>query len=507
MPRSRLLPLFFAFAFLASGAFYLGLQRDPYLRGSDAYYYALQADHWASTGEVKIPDSGFIHRVNGLVIRAGLSPETALRLWIAVSLLAMGCAVALLIGNLPEFHPWASSLVYFWILLSPTLAFTAVEFPKMFSAWLALPLWLVPLAVRKRAWPLAILLSFATVLLHRMAMPWAILFSIAVFLTRGKIQIRRFWLWPAMGVLMIAGAYAIFFQDRLHWLDVSRFSWEKLQPGVYTLLARERLPRALKFELIAAFGIFLACGMAFWRNALAPRRILLLPAALILPGLVPLGSAEIFGIGERYALSLVPIFLLGSLFLLGQTRRRAVSAPAIARVLALAAASGVVLLVSLRWRLEGSHPLAIDPPFARYEKAVDALRGREIPMLIAHKGFVFFYKHQLKREAFPYEPEAHWNRERIWRVVDGLSAEELNYFSGERCGWTSGMMAALPETDYFLIREDCWQALRGKITAEDDADLYERAWATAINPSQPRPKFLYAKHRNDAQDEFPAIAP
>ncbi len=39
--------------------------------------------------------------------------------------------------------------------------------------------------------------------------------------------------------------------------------------------------------------------------------------------------------------------------------------------------------------------------------------AKEIPMLIVHRGMHFYYKYQTGRDAFSYEPEAHWDKTRV----------------------------------------------------------------------------------------------
>ena len=134
--------------------------------------------------------------------------------------------------------------------------------------------------------------------------------------------------------------------------------------------------------------------------------------------------------------------------------------------------------------------------------------GREsIPMLIANKGLVFFYKFQWMREAFPYEPEKHWDKTRVWRLTDGITPDELFYYTPEECRWDSGLTKALNTPGYSLIREDCYEKFRSNVTEATDPDLYQRVWRSWLNPSLHRPNFLYPKHAEDTEDEFPALPP
>jgi hypothetical protein len=158
-------------------------------------------------------------------------------------------------------------------------------------------------------------------------------------------------------------------------------------------------------------------------------------------------------------------------------------------------------------RTELSHPHSLDPDFASYASVTEELADREIPMLIAQKGLVFFYKFKQMREAFFYEPEPHWNKSRLWRVTSQITVDELNYYAPEGCGFETGLMQGLTTPGYALVREDCWARFREKVSETVDPDLYERVWDTHLNPSQPRPAFLYPKHIEDKVEEFPALPP
>lgn len=106
---------------------YLQLSKDDFLRGPDAYYYALQADYWATTGEVKIPDSSFVHRVNGQLQRFGLQTESAVRIWVVLSLFLL-CSITVYLFR--TINLLITSVIVGWLLLSPSLLFVAIEFPS-----------------------------------------------------------------------------------------------------------------------------------------------------------------------------------------------------------------------------------------------------------------------------------------------------------------------------------------------------------------------------------------
>jgi len=497
--------LFFILILVGSSLFlYNTLSKDSYLRGADAYYYAVQAKYYATTGHVRIPDSSPVHRLTGALQKAGLSTEQAIRFWIVVSLFLFGLSAGGLVflGRRPEV---LSFLLLLGILLSPSLLFTAIEFPKIFSWLIFVSLWFYPLALAKKKWGLSILIALGSCLLHRAGLPIALLFSLGVFLTCGNFRARmglKKILLTGLAFGLMVLFYVLIFKDRFHLFDLGRLSWEHLNLGFFSLLLRENLPLAIKVEMISLPLIFVFIAIKFWRSPGVNRREILLPCALILPAFFPMGSDEVFNAGERYAILLPALLWVGSLFLSTRfepSREMGSWKGLVPWALALGA---IPFLSPLR--LELSHPLRLDPDYPGYDQVVKELEKFQLPMLIAQKNLVYFYDYKLSREAFPYEPEDHWNKERVWRLLYKIFPEELNYYLEDRCKWEGGLLKSLEVPDYTLIREDCWVAMRSKITYEENSDLYHRAWETWLNPSKKRPLFLYPKH-GGGEGEFSAL--
>lgn len=491
MTQKTMMLAWLLLAALASFLLWKTLSQEAHLRGADAYYYALQSHYYAVTGAVKIPDPSFIHRVNGSLESWGWSTEQAIRFWTCLSLF-LSFLTAWILALLPPRKPLAiSSLLLMLYLLSSSQLFMALEFPKMFSGVLLLPLWFCPLLGR-RPW-LSLLPAAASVWLHKAALPWALLWIAGLFLFP---RLRRFRSGGKGGVLalaavLLAAGGLLYFSPQ-----GQRLSFANLQVGYWSLLLRSHLPIGLRVEMLLAPLVYALCA---WRARGESAWRILLPLALCLPAFLPLGVGEVWSVGERYALCVPSILWSGSLFLLAGIPEKSSWAWMGCMLLPLALFPAS--------RLAGAHPASIDPDFQAYERVVEELKDRDIPMLIAHKGLVFSYKYKLMREAFPYEPESHWDKKRLWRLLYAIRPEELDYYLPESCSWGSGLVQALAEPDYALIREDCWEIFRSKVPSGENEDLYHRIWGTWLNPSQKRPAFLYEKHRSDAIEEFPALPP
>jgi hypothetical protein len=161
----------------------------------------------------------------------------------------------------------------------------------------------------------------------------------------------------------------------------------------------------------------------------------------------------------------------------------------------LATVCVLITVALLPIRLQSYRALLMADDYAAYEKVVAALRDRPIPMLIAHRGLDFFYSYRLRRDAFHFDPEPDWNRSETWRIAARITPEEVAYYSPSQCPWGESAWA-IRATGYVLVREDCWEQIRAQITRDENPDLYTEVWDNMENPSQTRPDFLRARHRD-----------
>ncbi len=472
------------------------LGRD-FLPGFDAYYYAVQADFLAHTGRLRIPDSGLVHYAIAALTFCGLSAENAVRAWTACSL-ALFYATLLLLLRRCRSRSLAVCL-FAWALASPTILFLAVEFPKNFSFLIAFAAWFLFIDGRHtRLAPLAALVCLAA-LLHKSALVYAGVAGCALLLPAlaGKIPL------PPRRLLVAAGCVAAFFllwalfaTDAPHRADLLRLKTSAYTPGIIALLGEKNLPSPIQAELIFALIVFCIQVCLHWGK----KKRLLLPALLTATVAMPAFGTETFNFGERFAL-LCPFLVLLSCFLLYKDEERRF--PPRSVVFALLPAAVLCAFA----RLPALYPPERDDSLRAYAAMTEALAPKGIPLLIVHRGMHFYYKYHTGRDAFSFEPEKHWDKTRIRRLAWGLTDDEWQAHLPAECGWSSGRVAKMPAPGYTLIREDCWNAARRNVNPAFNPDLYDLMWNNPMNPSAPRPTFLYKKHTDDGDEEFPAIAP
>ena len=489
------------------------LGNEPCPRGTDAYYYALQADSWHRTGQVRIPDSSPLHPLIGSLMRAGLGAEDALKVWTGLSLLLF-CTAFYALGLSRAVRPlWLGPLIL-WPLWSPSVLFCALEFPKTFSFTIVFTLALA--AARPRpGWLLAMSGLFAAAcLLHKIALVHtaSALAGLLVFWGLGlarprPVLSRALAVKLALTALVGLGLLTLLIFKTSLGTELSRLGGRRLTPGVLALLLEPNLPSAVRVELLLA-GLALIGILLKNRYGL---RGVVLALGLTGPAFMPAFGAEPFSLGERFGLLLPLTTALALIFLqppltaapsslLGDPNpaHRKKSRAALTALAALALAGSLV-------RPDWSYPPRLSLPCFEYESLTKKLERLDIPMLIVNRDFHFYYKFRTGREAFSYEPEKHWPKDRIWRLVYGVSPAELRAYLPTGCGWGDSRVVLFPSTPYSLVREDCYVPFRAAALASTNPELRALVGSSVMNPSEPRPAFLYQKHQADEKDEFSAL--
>ena len=489
------LPTWLALFLICAGGLFHQLASRRFLCGVDGYYYALQADTWALTGEVKIPDSSAVPRLMGLIQRMGVGTEVAVKaLWAGLMFLTWLMFLFLVLKINPIM---IRSFMLMWIMLSPSILFNAIEFPRMILAMSMVPLWFAVLRTRA-GMPGALAMACGSILLHKGLAPFAVIFGVS-------LAFQRFaWRQGLIGFLIACGLMfaSLGLKDHLRWTDWHRVNFVASPPGLSTLMNRSSLPISLKWEL--SFSIVVAL-LLLWRSIAGEgkQRIGFLGIGFLLPALMPSSPSEVFGAAERWALIYPAMLISVAAFVSGECswKKTLGIRQRVFLIWMLAAAIALSAFKLLAY----AHPLSLDPPYSKYEQLVQELSKQDIPLLVAHRGLNFYYKYRLRREAFAFEPEDFWDHQRIWRLTYRISPAEMNYYLPENCRFGSGMVQSTSVQEYLLIREDCWDAFRQAVSRIDDDDLRARVFNSWQNPSQKRPPFLYARHTQDKPDEFPAL--
>ena len=499
---------------------FLSLNRSTFLRGADAYYYALQARFLVEKGVMCIPDSSPFIPCLALTSQLGLTYEKTINLW-TVFIQLLGVINSLFIWGLAKRRNKVSILTLFlllsWVMLSPTFFFTSLEFPKYALALAMLPLWLAVFANR-RFWLVSMGAVILSCIMHRALIGLLGLSVIGaglffVFkrrvwegLVKTATDTKRKRMIAGSGVVTALLFLAVLKTGYFSWLDLARFDWQNVQPAWITFFGREATPLVLKIEVLLAF---LLIGGIITFNAAAKEMLLTLGSWLWLPFIFfivafPLGSVEVMGVAERLCLAIPLVAVIFVLSLSSDSREKKDCVVRSSRVkkivisFVMIGVSFLLLLVQVfpDGYLKLVHPEQLNPDYGLYDAITKILAEQEIDMLIAHRGLNFYYKYQTLQEAFHYEPEDHWPKELIWRVVYGISPSEWAFYLPSDFLWESGNLYTLVGP-YSLIREDGWVKFRDSVRNSKDVYLQERVFSLWLNPVQRRPAFLYRKHSEE----------
>lgn len=482
-------------AILVFASRYLYLSCLPFLQGPDAYYYALQIKFFHLFGSLKIAERSILLPLMGFTPRLGLTYEQAIIGW--TLLIQILCTANLMVARWLFFRKtsvFSGYLSGIYLLFSPTLTFLCLVFPKYAFALIFLPFWPAAL-INRKYWPVT-LSAFLLSGISHLSMIGIGLFLFGVVFLREKtwrcfmniktIIITVSFLCMVLGFL-ISSKYLMI-------LDWQRISWDGLQPALWTFLRREGIPLALKVEAVLSLMVL---GLVFlFRKPLGyDFKLGLFWAPFIgLLTLVPMSSQELMGIAERFSL-LLPVVVM--LMIMGITKFSSFEKRLI-ELLLLGSLALIAVFPKDFYQLV--YPKKMDPDYALFHQVTMAFSTKEIPMLVAHQGLNYYYKYQTMKESFPYEPEAHWPKQKIWRVVYGVRLAEWNFYLPEKFLWDSGLLLDLPGP-YSLIREDCWNVFRDRVEKKSqDEDLRDRVLHSWRNPNRKRPEFSRGRV-NEKEDE------
>jgi hypothetical protein len=493
---------------LVFGSRYIFLTGLPFLNGPDAYYYALQIRFFIADGVLKIPDSSPLLQLMGYTGKLGMSCEQTIVLWTVLIQVLCGVSVfaAYRLMRKENNQGIIPGLLVAWTFISPTLTFTCIEFPKYAFALIFMPLWPVALN-NKRLWPVSAgaiifsavshltMIGIALVLLAG----WAVFGGLLSLIRVRAGSKRPVFRWPvlAIGIVLLVMLAAFWGGKFLMPADLKRIELQGLQPGLWTFLSRDGIPQWLKGEVLGAAVVCI--GLAIWafRDTTRRNTLFWLPFAILLL-IIPFGSKEMMGIPERLclALPLMAITMLaGTRFVLPKWFGIPIGS-LIFVILGLAAFFSKEYLASV-------HPDRFNPDYPLYDQVTQAIGGRDIPMLISHQGLNYYYKYKTMKESFPYEPESHWPKTRIWRVVFGITPSTWAYYLPKQDLWGGGLLFSLP-AKYTLVREDLWVQFRDQLRTSQDEELRVLVFHSWLNPSQKRPEFARKRAEKDNDGEFSA---
>lgn len=483
------------------------LMHFRYLPGTDAYYYALQAQSLLDYGHLKVPDLGVLHYVVAVICRSGASIETSFRIVLSGIYALYNLGLMFLIVRLKE--KTQALAILLWVLGSSVVGFHAIEFPKLSLGLSMVPMWfLLPIGTKKGNILWLGLLLIACALLHPILPFLVVLFVSTVALGRARLADpwkRRF----SIGTMIAAVVGCVLFviATKTWWpgIGLRLASFRPGIPGMLSLTTLGDLPIDLKVT-VAVIWLLLAILLVDYLLSGFSNWTYLIVGTLFIP-LWPDREGGLVGLGGR--LSVLVVFLASPLMIVIcdelDAKSRLLTCLRTSRTTWCMALVAIGIACVLPLRLNGYNGLLMGDDYPSYERVVAALSHDDIPMLIAHRGLDFFYSYRLRRDAFHFDPEPNWKRSEIWRVAMRITPEEVAYYSPTSCLWGEAAKT-IPETDYLLVREDCWEQLRARLTPADNPDLYVEVWEDSENPSQPRPSFLRRKHHNVIDKAFPTFS-
>lgn len=475
------------------------------LRGWDGYYYALQIDSWFRTGTVQHPDGNLIFLLVTPLKWLGLNAENALRVWQAFSLFLFLASFSWILRTVKNVS--CAWIAFSWAVLSPMLAYLDISFPKMFAFLICFNGVFYYTAKKPFKWVGWCLCACGAILLHRMAVAYVFLTIIWLFENSIKqVRQRKMMIGCILAVIIFFALLQMTNVFSFSLIDLSRITSGKMWPGAISLFFTYAYPALKRIELLCAAVALVGLLAAYRKNL----RKIYLPILWCGLSFLPAFANNGLGLGERFGL-LLPYFVVLSFIWLVHDEEKPIVAPVI-KYHWLAVMLVVGSMVIGCFRLPYSMLRTDVENHAIWEQWMCFLQDKDVPMLVTPKGFNWFYKFRTGRESFPFGPEDHWPKDKIFRFVVGSSAAHLEPFVSKEC---KEQLIPFDEQrcgdlvlDACLIREDCWQEAWANITAATAPHIFPFIHHDDLNPMQKRPAFLYRKHKADHPDDpFPALPP
>lgn len=441
------------FFILQALAIYGSLSRSAFIPGTDGYFLLSQAQELLKSGHLRVFDGGLLAFPLAALMKIGLGGDVATKWILAFNFAAFQTSFAIL------FYKRLRAPLFSVMILIMSLAtlplYHAIEFPKLTMAAIFFPLWF---AETSRAKILGVAL---TSFLHTAFLPFAGLVLAARL-------IPKFVYFAMTATLLL-----------LVW-----------KSSLLALVSNPELSVLLRSEILFAFATTFLLAIS---NRQSPA-VTLLAGAL---ALFVLPSAKPFDEGQRLALLvalLTPVLLTQAFGTsLVHLRSRTKWVVAVLAPLLLSFRSATVL--------ERDLPQI---PYTRFEKIVSKLKQKNVEMLIAARPLKFFYTARTGRDAFPFDPESHWPKDRVWRVVFDVEGDEYGFTAEEGCFFGEENASNIADTGALLIREDCWEKFRRSISKDELPGLYARVFQNSRNPSQQRPERLRERNKHDSSSPFSA---
>ena len=490
---------------LQTAYFVYFLHQFRYLPGTDAYYYALQTQSLLDTGHLKVPDTPVLYYTMAILCRSGLSIEASFKAVLSAIFIIYSAGLWSLVLRLKR-ASWPLGLLV-CVISGSLIAFHVIEFPRLSLGLATVPFWFLLLAVPKKGhlWWLASLL-IACSLMHVTLLFLAIVFALAAAIDKAKLAGNWARVFSGKNVIIacagcvLTAAVIVRMWPGL-WLRVADLRLGV--PGIVAFLGHENdVPGDLKIVVPALWFLLLAMFLINSKNG--SRKWCYLAFAVLGIPFWPSSDPSLLGLSGRLALLFVFVatpLLLVLLEEISDSRGAYLQYSHSRWPLALIA---IVLAAILPVRMDDYRTEVGGYDYSSYEKVVADLENQTIPMLIAHRGLDFFYSYRLRRDAFHFDPEPGWKRSDIWRVATRVTPEEVAYYAPTACQW-SETARTIPDTDYLLVREDCWEQLRTNVDPKDNPDLYVELWEDPENPSGARPAFLRNRHQVVSKERFPAL--
>lgn len=459
------------------------LLKSEHPAGLDGYYYALQAKSFAETGSFENPDIASGYFLCGIWAKICGDPILGCKIWASLATAFLAASVYLFSKAVFRGGPELPFL--FMVLASALPSVTQMSLNYInnltgnaFFFMFAFCIMMYGKSRRKIILIPAVILFLLAATTHLVSMFCCLTFTGIVLVEKLGAK-KRAVLLAAMALFGIS----VFFRERERFQDF--ISFRHVLPVFSTAVRRSaNIFVAAEMSLAMILAWVSGAALCIKEKKFNPR-ILILPVTAF-----PFFNLASLDLGYRILLSSSMLSLIFSAWAMERIFTKRLRRIRTTRT-ALLALSAVILASSIFFTPELYSPEK-DPPYGYYRKVAEKIQLDDDSLLICHLALnhVYTYYNNL-RMALNYVPDFDFDKEKLWRAVHGVDISLCgDFYSENRDIFPEEDLVREIDGNYFLIREDLWQAY----ISQEDEELAScfRNW---FNPWTKRPAFIRRNFR------------
>jgi hypothetical protein len=458
---------------------WMAFQQTEYANGWDAYYYLIQINSYAETGEMHSSEWNLYYPILISINFILNDPVMAVKVLSALLATLFGVSIYYLAKSL-KLPIFISFFAVSLIIFSPELTYFTAQWPKNLLG-LIIYILLLQAIVRKSLLSIIICLVLGY-FSHRMTAVLGLM-TVVIWLANNQLSLKFkvvFVLGGLLGLSLIhfsPGLFSFYDFERLNGIfsnEISYAPWE-----FYQLFGAEKISSWWSFELILYSFVWVGFITHLIIRLIKSQEIKSIEIAIAVVFLVllfPFYEFTLSNIPYRFfhaSLVLSPILLL---FI-------APDKVGLKKIYMIFTAI-IIIMTGFSWRTY--NPTIHDPDYKKYDQMSRKLeqywdKNGKPELIIGHKSMAELITYKTKVDVLPWQPEYQIAEDKLYRIAY-TPFKRLFEFYTNTTPFSLG-------SNYFYVKESDWQKFLSGIQSKENEELFliHQDWK---NPNEIRPNYL-----------------